>query len=742
MIPPLPPRFLNWRIEDGRKVPCTRDGRKCDAHDQANHLTYDQAAAAGYGVAYAMRAEDGWFFLDLDKCKVDGQWTAEATAIYQSFPGAWAEISQSGTGLHIMGRCDPAAMVSRRNKWAGWLECYTTDRFIAFGSTGWQVIGGGQDTGQDWTGQLLKLVPEREHLGELPDGRDERYTGPEDDEALIAMMLRSTGGAGAMFGMKATVRDLWEANAPVLAKHYPAYDGTPGSFDRSSADAAMMAQLAFWTGRDMPRMDRLFRRSALMREKYESRADYRRDTIQNAARLCKTVYDKPAAAVPKGMPGVGGVPVAPADLGIYLTVPEMETHFKDCIYIQDLHRVMVPDGRMMKVEQFNAIYGGHMFQMMPDGTKPTGKAFEALTENKAVKFPQANRPCFRPELPPRFIDSDGAINTYIPPNVAMKQGDVTPFLDLLGKILPNERDRSILLAYMASCVQNPGVKFQWAPVLQGCEGNGKTALFSALIYAVGRQYTHQPKAKQVGGQFNKYLENKLFILIEEIHMQGRREMLDDLKPLITNTVIEVEGKGVDQRMADNRANWAFCTNYKDAVLKSRGDRRYAIFFTAQQGPEDLVRDGMTGGFFPRFWDWLRSDGYASVAWFLAHYSIPAELDPAGLCHRAPHTSSTDVAIEESRGGFEHDILDAAESNVKGFRGGWVSSWALQKLARDSGYRIGRNKYRDIMLALGYESFGRAVRPLMAEEGLRPVLYRLPGVTGEYEDAQHYPRSGV
>ncbi|SFS13776.1 phage/plasmid primase, P4 family, C-terminal domain-containing protein [Yoonia litorea] len=37
-------------------------------------------------------------------------------------------------------------------------------------------------------------------------------------------------------------------------------------------------------------MDRLFRKSALMRDKFEKRADYRRNTIRNAARLCKRVY--------------------------------------------------------------------------------------------------------------------------------------------------------------------------------------------------------------------------------------------------------------------------------------------------------------------------------------------------------------------------------------------------------------------------------------------------------------------
>ncbi len=725
----LPPRFLNWRIEDGRKVPCTRDGRKCDAHDPTNHITYAEAVASGYGVAFDLRAEDGWFFLDLDKCLgTDGTWSPEAVAIFTSFAGAWGEVSQSGKGLHILGRCDPARLADRRNKWSGWLEFYTDGRFIAFGPTGWQVVGGGTATGQDWTDQLLRLVPQREHLGELPEGVDPAYTGPTDDDALVQMMLRSGGGAGAAFGMKATVGQLWNADPMVLPRLYPAFDGG-GGFDHSSADAALMSHLAFWTGKDMPRMDRLFRRSALMREKYETRADYRRDTVQNAARLCKTVYDRPVTAIEAGSGEV------------YLTVAEMQAHFEGCIYIRDMHRVMVPDGTMLRSEQFNAAYGGHIFQMMPDSTKPTDEAFKALTQCKAATFPQAIRPCFRPDLPPRIIMPDGSVNTYIPPNVKMSKGDVGPFLDLLGRLLPDSGDRAIMLAYMAAVVQHPGVKFQWAPVLQGCEGNGKTALLSCVVYAVGRRYTHQPKAKQIGGQFNAYLECKVFILVEEIHMQGRREILDDLKPLITNIEIEIEGKGVDQRMIENRANWAFCTNYQDAVLKSRNDRRYAIFFTAQQSRNDIIRDGMSGQYFPRFYDWLRADGYAHVAHYLKHYPIPAHLDPSGACHRAPDTTSTDAAVERSLGGLEVEIKEASENNTRGFRGGWVSSWALDKLVRDRGIRVGRNKYAEILESLGYERTGRASAPIIAEDGQRPTLYKLPSVVdgfGAYEKAQSYP----
>ncbi len=302
----LPNRFLNWRMIDGRKVPCKRDGTPCDAHDPANHLTHAEAAAAGYGVAFDLRAEDGLFFLDLDNCRdAAGNWSAEAQAIFLSFAGAMGEVSQSGTGLHILGRCDPSRLTDRKNKWKGWLEFYTTGRFIAFGPTGWAPIGG-TATGQDWTGQLLHVVPQREHLGELPEGVDPSYTGPADDDALIALMLRSSGGAGAAFGQRATVGQLWNADAAVLSKLYPRGDG----FDHSSADAALMSHLAFWTGKDMPRMDRLFRLSGLVREKYTTREDYRRDTVQGAARLCQKVYDRVTGKMP-GM--VASAPVAVAD---------------------------------------------------------------------------------------------------------------------------------------------------------------------------------------------------------------------------------------------------------------------------------------------------------------------------------------------------------------------------------------------------------------------------------------------
>ena len=69
------------------------------------------------------------------------------------------------------------------------------------------------------------------------------------------------------------------------------------------------------------------------------------------------------------------------------------------------------------------------------------------------------------------------------------------------------------------------------------------------------------------------------------------------------------------------------------VRKTKDDRRFAIFYTAQQSMADIVKDGMGGNYFPELYNWLKRDGYAIVTDYLKNYSIPVELNPAGECQQ-------------------------------------------------------------------------------------------------------------
>lgn len=393
----------------------------------------------------------------------------------------------------------------------------------------------------------------------------------------------------------------------------------------------------------------------------------------------------------------------------YLGATLQLEHFAGCVYIQDLHRVFTPSGSLLKSEQFNATYGGYVFQLDETGDKTTRKAWEAFTESQIVRYPKAEAMCFRPELPVgSLVKEEGRVlvNTYVPIETPRTQGDATPFLTHLAKVLPNVEDRNILLAYMAACVQHKGVKFQWAPLLQGAEGNGKTLFTRCVAFAVGKRYTHYPKASQLDSNFNGWMVGKLFYGVEDIYVPDHKsDVIEALKPMITGgDGLEIEKKGVDQITADICGNFIFNSNHRDAIRKTRNDRRFAVFYTAQQSAEDVTRDGMDGDYFPNLYGWLKTGGYAIVNELLTSYQIPGELNPATHCHRAPKTTSTDEAITASLGGIEQEILEAIDEGRPGFAGGWVSSMALERLLQ--GLRAERsiphNKRRDLLISLGYD----------------------------------------
>lgn len=720
------PQFILW--DKATKVP------QGSTTDPATWLPYDLAAATAqadprYGVGFVFTKADPFYFLDIDHAydATAGAWSPLAQQLVTDLAGAAVEISQSGTGLHIIGANGQAPPHRSRNIPLG-IELYTSGRYVAL--TGTQATGSAACSPP---GALERLIAQyfapdaADAAGADPDAYqapDPDYTGPADDDELIALMLRSTSGAG-LFGDRATLRDLWQGDADALGRAYP-HPEQP--YDASSADMAIFQHLAFWTGRDAPRMDRLYQRSALCRPKYLERPAYARTTILKACGRCQAVYtggkrpERPQAqqAAPGSDPGGYR----------YLSIAQQVERFKGCAYIRDIHRVYLPDGDLVKPEQFKAYFGGYEYALESTGEKTTRNAYEAFTESLGHEFPKAHAACFRPELPPGAIITEAGrelCNTYAPIETPRKQGDPGPFLQHVERLVPDSGDRAILLAYCAACVQYPGIKFQWAPLLQGVEGNGKTLLVRCIAEAIGAPYTHFPNAADLHNKFNYWLLGKLFIGVEEIYLAERQEIIDTLKPLITNDRVDIQGKGLDQKTGDNRANFFFCSNHKNAIRKTQADRRYCVFFTAQQEPGDLERDGMTGAYFPELYAWLRREGYAIVNNYLREYAIPDELNPATSAHRAPTTSSTAEAVTASLGSIEQEVLEAADEGRPGFAGGWVSSIALDKMLDGHGRRrVSHTKRRELLAALGYDlhpglAGGRAPATILGDGG-RPRLY--------------------
>jgi hypothetical protein len=583
------------------------------------------------------------------------------------------------------------------------------------------------------------------HIEELPDGPCEGYTGPADDASLIRLMLSSRGGAQTMFGNKASFSDLWNGDVEALKKFFPSDSDEYGA---SEADLALLAHLAFYTGRDARRMERLFGMSALGKRDKWLRDSYRSITIGKALKGSSSFYnvvkEPRVTAAPAGMalpgtglpglPGTGALPVGMQGVAVdgellgtpqeLMLIQDQIEKFKGCVYVASLHQMLTPSGTLMKPEVFKSMYGGHTFIMSADMTGPTKNAFEAFTENRAYQFPKVETTMFEPQLPFGHIENR-MVNVYMPdPIVRSVPGDVSPMLHHFEKLFPDARDREIIWTYLAAVVQNPGVKFQWAPFIQGAQGNGKSMIGAMLKMAVGPKYVHEPFSDDIANKFNDWLENRILIIVEELTLEGRYEVENNLKTWVTSDIVEMQAKGGKKAMRPNKSNWIILSNFKNSLPIDAGTRRYAPFFTAQQSADDVHRD-FPVGYFPELWDWLRNGGFAHMTHYLQTRELNPEFNPIGTGAaraRAPDTSSTREAIGASMGNYEQEVMEAISEGREGFRGGWLSSVALTKLEEQKRLRTNRTRRKMALESLGFMEWGRSPVLIMAEGAVRPTIW--------------------
>ena len=554
---------------------------------------------------------------------------------------------------------------------------------------------------------------------------------PTDDTILIERALRSHSAAG-VFGHKAQFRDLWEAKAEVLALAYPDSERAVG-YNESSADAALSQHLAFWTGNNCERIRKLMYESKLVRDKWQ-REDYLPRTILAACgRQIEWLSDKPPQPITSVINSqVDSVRPIKTEGTTFLSVDQQIDLFTGCVYITDEHKTLIPGGYLLNPERFRVAFGGYSLMMDTRNERVSRNAWECFTESQAFRAPRADTTCFKPTLPPGRIilkDDQRLANIWWPITTPRLVGDAKPFLDHIALMCPDKIDQIILLSYLAALVQYMGIKFQWCPIIQGVQGNGKTLLTRCVAFAIGDRYCHFPKSAEIGGQFNGWLYQRLFIGVEDIYVpDSRLETMETLKPMITAERQEIEPKGGEKVTRDICANFLINTNHKDGLRKTVDDRRFAPFYTAQQSLNDLKRDKMIGDYFPNIYKWLSSGGYAIVNELLHTFEIPAEYNPTIGCIRAPITTSTSSAITHGLGGIEQEILEAIAQSVPGFKNGWISSMAVDRLLEkmNASRRIPHNKRRDLLNSLGYDLHpglkdGRAHTVLLPDNG-KPRLY--------------------
>lgn len=225
----------------------------------------------GIGFMFA----NGYFGVDIDNVEdaIEDYQNGNTDNIVAEFIGtlrSYAEYSQSGRGIHII--CRGKLPAGGRRK--GNVEMYDSGRFFVMtgnAAAEYTEIADGSER--------IKPLHEK-YIG---GARPKPNRGPAAVQTVSlsdAEILQKAGEAKAGAVFQALYNGEWEA-----------YFNS-----QSEADLSLCNRLAYWTGKDAEAMDRLFRASGLMRDKWDreqSGSTYGKLTIDKAIRDCESVYTPP-----------------------------------------------------------------------------------------------------------------------------------------------------------------------------------------------------------------------------------------------------------------------------------------------------------------------------------------------------------------------------------------------------------------------------------------------------------------
>ena len=283
--------------------------------------------------------------------------------------------------------------------------------------------------------------------------------------------------------------------------------------------------------------------------------DYSGDTIRQIPEMVNSAFKK-------GFDKKSERPAESIDIGD----EELDEVFAEWAYVTSINRMVhCIEKQILDKDRFDALMGNRVRRAM----------------NLYVQWPQRmvkSKLTYLPGLPPTLPD---AVNMWRPTELNPKAGSVEFWLDHI-KSFYEESEVEHLLNWLAHSLQKPTIKPGHA-ILMGSkhEGIGKDLWLLPIRYSFGKHNVSEIGADSLSSSFNEWLAHKHMIIIQEIWTGSRRELSNQLKPLLSSPPDEimVNEKNVSRYPIPNICATVMLTNHKDAVSMAAEDRRYFVMWS-------------------------------------------------------------------------------------------------------------------------------------------------------------------
>lgn len=299
-----------------------------------------------------------------------------------------------------------------------------------------------------------------------------------------------------------------------------------------------------------------------------------------------------------------------------------------------------------------------------------------------------------------FDDASGnsLINLWRGGGVEPTPGDARTFTDHLRYLCSTDEEYEYLCNWLAFTVQKPGKKVMCALVFVGRQGTGKTAISQLLSRILGRRNVAVIATGEIRSDFNQWIEAKQLIFVEEVMTTGRLDIMNILKPLITQEEININIKYQRPYLIENTANFIFLSNHHDALRLSEDDRRYFVV-NSDKPPKSTA-------YYNELFRWIRANPGVALQWLLER-----DLRTFDPNTRPPMTTGKTAMIAASTPPLEAIVTDLIDERVWPFEGDLIDSTEVLRLLKSDGgpaqgLPVNLHSLQEVLRRKGAVSFGQ------------------------------------
>ena len=324
--------------------------------------------------------------------------------------------------------------------------------------------------------------------------------------------------------------------------------------------------------------------------------------------------------------------------------------------------------RLKKRKTFDALYR-HLDTRSNFGKSPRINAGIWFDENRFARGGKVLEGLTYAPGESVLVSENGLVygNRWVDGRPTGKAGDITPWLELFERVVPDDTERNHMMDVMAFKAQHPSKKINHALLIIGAPGIGKDTIYAPFLYAVGGPAGRNTTVIAEGAfasQFNCFVENEIITLNELRQPEGkdRRAMENRLKPIIAAPPERITVNRKNQQPYDviNRILLLAGSNHDVPISLPSDDRRWFVVKSrAVPMGDDAGR---------AFWAWLKSTGFDAVAAWLQARDVSA-FNPGA---RPPMTEAKALMIEQGLSGAEAYLLEQISERRGDFASGAVA----------------------------------------------------------------------